>query len=96
MIIKEDNLKFIDNLITKKMKRGFWTGLWAFVLAKITHLLVTFAIGLFVVMVVGVSKASIAFLKIVDSPIVGIIYLLVVTRYIYLKLVGDEGEDKNE
>lgn len=90
MIIREDDLKFIDNLIKKKMKRGFWTGLWAFVLAKITHLLVTFAIGLFVVTVFGVSSGAISFLRFVDSPLVGIIYLVFVTRYIYLWLVGDE------
>ena len=92
MIIKEDNLKFIDNLIKKKMKRGFWTGLWAFVLAKITHLLVTFAIGMFTVMAFGLNDGVMSFLQFVDSSIVGIIYLVLVTRYIYFKLVGNEDD----
>lgn len=87
MIIREDDLKFIDNLIKKKMKRGFWTGLWAFVLAKITHLLVTFAIGMFTVTAFGFNDGVRSFLEFVDSPVVGIIYLVVVTRYIYFKLV---------
>ena len=87
MIIREDDLKFIDNLIKNKMKRGFWTGLWAFVLAKITHLLVTFAIGMFTVTAFGFNGNVKSFLEFVDSPIVGIIYLVIVTRYIYFKLV---------
>lgn len=90
MIIKEDNLKWLDNLIGKNMKRGFWAGLVAFILAKITHLLVTFAIGLWVFYFLGIGYNTVKFIQFIDSPLVGIIYLVFVTRFIYLKITKQD------
>jgi hydrogenase/urease accessory protein HupE len=88
VILREEFIKEIDNLITKKMKKGFWAGLVSFILAKITHLLVTFAIGIWVVVVTDgdLSEGWYSFLRIIDSSILGIIYLIFVTRFIYLKI----------
>ena len=47
MILKEETTQQVINEIDKRdrrLKKGFWAGLLSFVIAKITHLLVTFAI----------------------------------------------------
>ena len=91
MILKEETTQQVINEIDKRDRRlnkGFWAGLLAFVIAKITHLLVTFAIGLWVA--VGsdfeISQGGHAFIELVDNPVVGLIYLIVVTRMIYRRI----------
>lgn len=90
MFITEDFLKPIDNLINNKMKKGFWAGLVAFILAKITHLLVTFALGMWLFLMIGDSKTLLTIVNIVDNPILGLIYLVFVTRWIYILITKEK------
>lgn len=90
MLIREDFLKPIDNLIRNKMKKGFWAGLVAFILAKITHLLVTFALGMWLFLMVGDSNTLLTIVNIVDNPILGLIYLVFVTRWIYILITKEK------
>jgi hypothetical protein len=88
MIIDEKTTEKIDNKVKDgKMKKGFWVGLLSFFLAKISHLLITFAIGLwFGLFMQPLGEISWAIIKLIDNPIVGVIYLIFVTRWIYFKL----------
>lgn len=88
MIVDDKINNEIDKKVSKGMKRGFWAGLVAFLIAKISHLLVTFALGLWVVVITGgiISKGWMSFIRFVDSPIFGLTYLIIVTRFIYLKI----------
>lgn len=88
MIIDEKTSKKIDEKVKDgKMKKGFWAGLLAFFLAKITHLIITFCIGLwFGLFMQPLGKVSWAIINFFDSPIVGIIYLIFATRWIYFKI----------
>lgn len=90
MIVDDKLNKEIDNMSSRGMKPGFWAGLVAFLLAKISHLLVTFAIGLWIVMISGapVSGGWLVAIKVVDSWLVGLIYLVFVTRFIYNKITA--------
>jgi len=88
-MIVDDNLNNeIDKKVSKGMKPGFFAGLVAFLLAKISHLLVTFAIGLWVAAVTegNITKRWWNFIEVVDSVWVGLFYLIFVTRFIYLKI----------
>lgn len=88
MIVDNNLNNEIDKKVSKGMKPGFFAGLVAFLLAKISHLLVTFAIGLWVGVVTGgnITSGWWSFIKIVDSSWVGLFYLIFVTRFIYLKI----------
>ena len=86
MIVTEEIIKRIDKLINRKMKKGFLAGLISFILAKITHLLITFAIGLWLFGIFGYSQTTVDIARIIDSPILGIIYLILITRLIYLNI----------
>ena len=89
MIVRENESKVIDKKIekmSKGLKKGFWAGLLAFVLAKITHLLVTLAIGIWLVVAFGYTETVRDVAAFIDNPIVGIIYLIFVTRFIYFKI----------
>jgi hydrogenase/urease accessory protein HupE len=89
MIVRENEIKVIDKKIekmSKGLKKGFWAGLLAFVLAKITHLLVTLAIGIWLVLMFGYTETVRDVAMFIDSPMVGIIYLIFVTRFIYFKI----------
>ena len=68
-----------------RLNRGFWAGLLSFVIAKISHLLITFSIGLFIGIISGgnIGEFSWSLIKLVDSPIVGLIFLIFSTRFIY-------------
>lgn len=83
MIVDERLNNELDNRSSKGMKRGFWAGLVAFVIAKITHLLVTFAIGLFIGINFEITQNVIDFLSIIDSPVFGLVYLVFFTRLFY-------------
>ena len=72
----------------KGMKRGFLTGLLAFVIAKITHLAVGFVLGFFLVLVFGYTKSVKRIAEFIDNPIIGIIILIFLTRYIYFRLIN--------
>ena len=91
MILDDKTTEKIDNKVKNgKMKKGFWAGLLAFFLAKITHLIITFCIGLwFSLFMQPLGEVSWAIIRFIDSPIVGIVYLIFVTRWIYFKLVYD-------
>ena len=88
MIVTDNEIKLIDKIVNKMkaLKKGFWAGLLAFLLAKITHLLVTFAIGLWLVIVFGYTETVRDIARFIDNPIIGIAYLIFVTRFIYLKI----------
>ena len=47
MIVKENIINKIDKKMEQStgLKKGFWAGLLAFILAKICHVLISFAIG---------------------------------------------------
>ena len=87
MIITEEIINKIDKLINRKMKRGFLAGLFAFLLAKVTHILVTFAFGLWLFSFFGLNETTIGIARIVDSPLFGIVYLVFATRLIYLNII---------
>jgi hypothetical protein len=92
MIIKDEQIKVIDKKIedmSKGLKKGFWAGLLAFVFAKITHLLITFALGLWLFLMIGDGKTLLIIVNIVDNPILGLIYLVFVTRWIYILITKE-------
>ena len=68
------------------MKKGFWTGCLAFFLAKITHLIVTYVIGYVLAITIGNKPILWDIINIIDNPLVGIIFLILVTTFIYKKL----------
>ena len=68
------------------MKKGFWTGCLAFILAKITHLIVTYVIGYALATTIGDKPILWDIINIIDNPLVGIIFLIFVTTFIYKKL----------
>lgn len=73
-------------------KPGFLTGLLAFLIAKVSHLLVTFAIGFVIGLFYSFTNNGIItssawnFIKLLDSALVGLIYLIAVTPYFYKEL----------
>ncbi|MEJ6797077.1 MAG: hypothetical protein QNK63_10225 [Flavobacteriales bacterium] len=91
MIVDDKLNKEIDKRSSKGMKPGFWAGVVAFLLAKISHLLVTFAIGLWVAVVTDglIGDGWMMFINIIDSAFIGIVYLVFVTRFIYNKITSD-------
>jgi tetratricopeptide (TPR) repeat protein len=72
------------------MKRGFWTGLIAFILAKVSHYVITLTIGYVLGSIIGDEPILWDILKITDSPLLGIIYLIIATRFIYKKLLAKD------
>ena len=98
MLIDEKTQNRINKEIDKRdkgLKKGFWAGLLAFFLAKITHILVTFAIGLWVGLMFvkpdgTYPEGLIEIVRLADSPLVGIVYLIFVTRLIYKRITRDE------
>lgn len=98
MLIDEKTQNKINKEIDKKdkrLKKGFWAGLLAFFLAKITHLLVTLALGLWIGMMFvrpdgTFPEGVMNVVHILDGPIVGIAYLVFVTRLIYKRITKDE------
>ena len=72
----------------KTIKKGFWAGLLSFALAKVAHLTITGSIGL----IIGLAFASNpdqlpwGLITFMDSPIIGIIFLIFATHFIYTKL----------
>jgi membrane protein DedA with SNARE-associated domain len=79
------------------MKKGFWTGLLSFVIAKVVHLLITGLIGF----TIGLAYAQTpddmpwGFIRVIDSPIIGIIFLIFTSIYIYGKLTKNKKQLKN-
>lgn len=88
MIVKEDLINQIDKKMeeSKGLKKGFWAGILAFILAKICHVLISFALGYILGSTFGLTKTVIALCKIIDSPIIGLLFLVFVTRFIYIKI----------
>ena len=78
--------------MSKGLKKGFWAGLLAFVLAKISHLLITLALGMWLVITFGYTQTVRQTATIIDNPIIGLIYLILVTRFIYIKITKNERE----
>ena len=71
----------------KGMKRGFWTGFLAFVIAKIIHFGACYILGILLVLAFGYTKSVRNIAEMIDNPIVGILVLIFLTRYIYFKLI---------
>ncbi len=88
MIVKEDIINKIDKVMkeSKGLKKRFWAGLLAFILAKICHVLITFALGLTVGSIFGLTEGVVYFCNIIDSPLVGLLFLIFATRFIYIKI----------
>ena len=88
MIVKEDIINQIDKKMeeSKGLKKGFWAGILAFVLAKICHVLITFALGFIIASMFGLTRTVLSFCKIIDSPVVGLLFLIFATRFIYIKI----------
>jgi tetratricopeptide (TPR) repeat protein len=76
------------------MKRGFWTGFLAFIIAKIFHLIITGAIGLILVTIIGDKPISWDIINIIDSPLFGIVFLIFATAFIYKKLTKNKKSTK--
>ena len=86
-----------SNLLRQGMKPGFWTGVIAFMMAKVAHLLITFLIGFclgyIAIDVYGEMPGGlITFLSILDHPIIGLIFLIFVTRWFYFELKKTKDE----
>ena len=76
------------------MKRGFWTGFLAFIIAKIFHLIITGAIGLILVTIIGDKPISWDIINFIDSPLFGIVFLIFATAFIYKKLTKNKKSTK--
>ena len=76
------------------MKRGFWTGFLAFIIAKIFHLIITGAIGLILVTIIGDKPISWDIINIIDSSLFGIVFLIFATAFIYKKLTKNKKSTK--
>jgi|TARA_B110001450_G_scaffold243022_1_gene253902 antitoxin component YwqK of YwqJK toxin-antitoxin module len=68
------------------MKKGFWSGCLAFIIAKISHLIVTAAFGYVFGMIIGDKPILWDIIKIIDNPLFGIVFLIFATTFIYKKL----------
>jgi hypothetical protein len=68
-----------------RLSRGFWAGLLSFVIAKISHLLITFSFGLFMAIMYNgdVSEFGWSLIRLIDHPITGLIFLIFATRFVY-------------
>lgn len=75
------------------MEKGFWAGLLSFVLAKVAHLIITGTIGFIIGMSYTQTPEDIpwGFIRVIDNPITGIIFLIFATKYIYGKLTTKHG-----
>lgn len=81
-----------EKLLHQGMKPGFWTGVIAFMLAKVVHLGVTFLLGLILGYIAYevygyLPDGLMTFVAIVDSTMVGLIFLIIVTRWMYKELI---------
>ena len=72
------------------MKKGFWTGFLAFIIAKISHLIVTYALGYGFGLAIGDKPILWDIISIIDNSLVGIIYLVLATTFIYKKLIKNQ------
>jgi len=73
----------------KKLKKGFWAGVLAFVIARFSHLLITFIIGLQIAIIYEdkiIPDSIWTTIAIIDSWIVGLMYIIPVSMYIYKKI----------
>lgn len=72
------------------MKKGFLTGCLAFMIAKISHLIVTAAFGYVFGMIIGDKPILWDIIKIIDNPLFGIVFLIFATTFIYKKLTKNK------
>ena len=72
------------------MKKGFWTGFLAFIIAKISHFIVTYALGYGFGLAIGDKPILWDIISIIDNSLVGIIYLVLATTFIYKKLIKNQ------
>ena len=68
------------------MKKGFLTGLLSFVIAKVAHILITGTLGFIIGMSYSPENIPWGFIRSIDNPILGIIFLIFATRFVYKKL----------
>ena len=90
MIVDDKLNKEIDKRSSKGMKPGIWAGLLSFFLGSCQRAALTFAIGLWIGIISGGLTGTWFFvIKVVDSWIVGLLYLVFVTRFIYNKITSN-------
>lgn len=68
------------------MKKGFWTGLLAFIIAKVLHLIITALLGFIFGTIIGDKPILWDIVYIIDNPLVGLVFLIFATTFIYKKL----------
>lgn len=68
------------------MKKGFWTGLLAFIIAKVLHLIITALLGFILGTIIGDKPILWDIIYIIDNPLVGLVFLIFATTFIYKKL----------
>tara|TARA_B100001093_G_scaffold478040_1_gene505872 strand:- start:6301 stop:9372 length:3072 start_codon:yes stop_codon:yes gene_type:complete len=68
------------------MKKGFWTGLLAFIIAKVLHLIITGLLGFIFGTIIGDKPILWDIIYIIDNPLVGLVFLIFATTFIYKKL----------
>ena len=68
------------------MKKGFWTGFLALIIAKVLHLIITGLVGLILGTIIGDKPILWDIINIIDNPLVGIVFLIFATAIIYKKL----------
>lgn len=68
------------------MKKGFWTGLLAFIIAKVLHLIIAGLLGFIFGTIIGDKPILWDIIYIIDNPLVGLVFLIFATTFIYKKL----------
>jgi|TARA_R110000782_G_scaffold168261_1_gene260345 hypothetical protein len=74
------------------MKKGFWTGLLSFAIAKVAHLVITGLIGFTIGLAYIQTPEDMPWglIRVIDSPIIGITFLIIASMYIYGKLTNNK------
>ena len=74
------------------MKKGFWTGLLSFAIAKVAHLVITGLIGFTIGLAYTQTPEDMPWglIRVIDSPIIGITFLIIASMYIYGKLTNNK------
>jgi hypothetical protein len=73
------------DVTSRKLKKGFWAGLLAFIITKIAHIIITFSLAFLIVAINGweIGENTNNIISLIDSPLIGIVFLILGTRYVY-------------
>lgn len=79
-------------IINKKYKRGFWTGVLAVIMAIIARVVTSICIGFLIGMVCVSADVPIpmTLIKVIDSSVVGFIFIIVFSNYAYNYLTKEK------